>query len=305
MTCPRSAQAAPKAACRASFRSASSAVCSRHARASPCSRTTYSVVLIVASLDREDAPVAPFDSMTRGTPPDRHVRSFPSRPMNARTRSMRGVPDRYHRRPVVTSVQGGRVRLLGRPLRWRSSLSAGTVAVVTTALVALALVHDGLPTTDVALNDSGVWVTRTQDNLVGRFNHEATAMDGAVSTGTADADVMQQGDAVLVQDRGAHTVAVVDVAGVLLSGSSQVPKNAVVGLGAHTVAVLDRSSGKLWVVPVDGAGSFSADATEPVAELRPDGALAVGTDGTVHAASGRTLVTVTTGSRGAPDEVRR
>ena len=56
------------------------------------------------------------------------------------------------------------MRLLGRPLRWRSSLSAGTVAVVTTALVALALAHDGLPTTDVELNDSGVWVTRTQDN---------------------------------------------------------------------------------------------------------------------------------------------
>lgn len=196
------------------------------------------------------------------------------------------------------------MRLLGRSVRWRSSLSAGTVAVVTTALVALAFVHDGLPTTDVALNDSGVWVTRSQDNLVGRFNHEATAMDGAVSSGTSDADVLQQADAVLVHDRGARTVAVVDVAGVLLSGSAQVPEDALVRLGGRAVAVLDRSSGEVWVVPVDGAGSFSADATEPVAEVGPDGALAVGTDGTVHVAAGSTLVTVTTGSRGAPDEVR-
>jgi hypothetical protein len=189
--------------------------------------------------------------------------------------------------------------------RRRTVASVSTVTLFSTAIVGLALTNPGLATTDVALNDSGVWVTRSQDNLVGRFNHEAEVLDGAVTAGTSSIDVLQQAGVVLVHDTAAGTISPVDVAGLELTGSAKLPAGAEVGLGAQTVAILDPASGSLWVLPVEGVGSFSSKTTQPVAKLAGGAVLAVGTDGTVHAAGGDKLVTVTTTERGGPDEVTK
>ncbi|MGV8967375.1 MAG: Ig-like domain-containing protein [Cellulomonas sp.] len=187
--------------------------------------------------------------------------------------------------------------------RRRTVASISTISIFSTALVALALTNPGLTSTDVELNDSGVWVTRSQDNLAGRFNHEAEVLDGAVTSGTSSFDVLQQADAVLIHDTQVGTISPVDTAGLEFTGSANTPVGALVGLGGQTVAILDPKSGSLWVLPFDGAGSFSAKTTEPVATLDQGAVLAVGTDGTVHAAVGSRLVTVTTSDRGAPGEV--
>src|SRR5665647_1810900 len=186
--------------------------------------------------------------------------------------------------------------------RRRTVASISTVSIFSTAIVALALANPGMATTDVELNDSGVWVTRTQDNLVGRFNHEAKVLDGAVTAGSSSFDVLQQAGAVLVHDTAAGTISPVDVAGLAFSGAATVPPGSRVALGGKAVAILDPKSGSLWVVPVDGAASFSAKTTKRVAKVDPGAVLAVGVDGTVHAAGKDQLVTVKTSAGGVPGE---
>ena len=151
--------------------------------------------------------------------------------------------------------------------RRRTVASVSTVSIFSTVIVALALANPGLTTTDVQVNDSGVWVTRTQDNLVGRFNHEAKVLDGAVTAGSSSFDVLQQAGSVLVHDTAADTISPVDVAGLAFSGAASVPAGSQVGLGRKAVAILDPKSGSLWVVPVAGAASFSAKTTKRVARL--------------------------------------
>ncbi len=184
--------------------------------------------------------------------------------------------------------------------RGRSLGSAAVLAVFATTVVALALTNDGLTTTDVETNDSGVWVTRSQDNLVGRFNVSARVVDGAVTLGSASFDVLQQGSDVAVRDLGAEAMSLVDPAGLELRGTAGLSAEAQLGLGGSVVAVLDADRGALWVMPHAGLGSFSADQAEPTLEGLVGGALAVGLDGLVHVATpGGQVTTLTTDANGA------
>lgn len=196
------------------------------------------------------------------------------------------------------------------PLRWRaerrrSAASVSTVSVFSVAVAALAIVDPGFTAADVDVNDSGIWITRADGNLLGRFNYAAKVIDGALTAGSSDFDVLQRDEQVILHDLGAEALSPVDVADLELTGTARVPSALQIAMGGATVGVLDPDEGALWVVPVDEAGSFSPDATEPVTtELPARAELAVGVDGSVHVSApgdeGSSL-TIRTDDAGRPE----
>ena len=182
--------------------------------------------------------------------------------------------------------------LTGLRQRGRTAASVSTVAVFASTLVAVALTNDGVPTTDVQLNDSGIWVTRQQDTLVGRFNVAAKVVDGAVTLGSSQFDVMQQGQRVVARDLGGEAVSPIDPAALQLRGAAGVPATSQISIGGPVAAILDPLAGILWTLPSDQVASFSVDGTEPALTGLDDGALAVSRDGTVHVAAGGELHTI-------------
>ncbi|WP_307864953.1 Ig-like domain-containing protein [Myceligenerans salitolerans] len=188
----------------------------------------------------------------------------------------------------------------------RAVASAGVVAVFSGALVALALWYDGEATADVVLNDSGIWVTRVSHGELGRYNFEAGSIDGIMATNSTTFDVSQDGGRVLLDDDGASEASPVDPAHLQLDGTLALPAGAQVASGGATSAVYDGESGRLWVLPFDGAQAFDEEKLDPTAEIGTGGALAVGTDGTVYVATtaeGGQLTVVPTSGRGTPGEV--
>ncbi|WP_338404040.1 Ig-like domain-containing protein, partial [Cellulosimicrobium arenosum] len=168
------------------------------------------------------------------------------------------------------------------------------------ALVGFAVFYEGEATADVELNDSGVWVTKTSAGQVGRFNYASQALDGTLLAGSASFDVQQDASDVLLDDTGSSAAAPIDVAHLSLDGQVRLPAGAEVVSGGGVTAVLDDEEHLVWVLPFDGATSFDAQETEPVAELEGDGALTVSRDGTVFVAvaSSGELTTVRTASDG-------
>jgi hypothetical protein len=187
----------------------------------------------------------------------------------------------------------------------RSVASVGVVALFGVGLAGFALWYEGEATADVDLNDSGVWVTQTSTGTLGRFNYEAQALDGTLLANAVSFDVSQDAQRVLLASGSDSSASPVDPAQLDLSGTLKLPAGAQVASGGAASAVFDGESGRVWVLPFDGAVSFDAEKSEPVLEDVGAGAqLTVGRDGTVVVASpgDQVVWTVETGERGTPEE---
>ncbi|MFD5224362.1 Ig-like domain-containing protein [Microbacterium sp. NPDC058342] len=188
--------------------------------------------------------------------------------------------------------------------RPKTLAAAAGVVIGAVTLTTMAVAYDGLPTTKVDLNDAGVWLTNSSSLLVGHFNHESTVLDGGLRTPGDTFDVQQDGSAVVVVDSGNSTVTAVDPARVALADTTTVPGDSQVALGGRTVAVMDRGSGRLWVVPFQGIAGFEPRGAEPLAELGKNAAVTVGRDGTVHGVSTERgeILSITTDVQGLVQE---
>ncbi len=177
-------------------------------------------------------------------------------------------------------------------LRWvtrhRKSTAAGAlVTAVSVALGIIAFTYDGFTTTDVDLNDGGVWVTKQDTQQLGRINVQAEELDAGLISPTARFDVLQDDDAVLLHNLEASSVMIVDPVQVVTGAIVQLPPQGEVALNAGTVVIVDTADGDVWVMPFADIGGYSAENTEPLLELGEGAAAAVGRDGTVHAVSTR------------------
>ncbi|MFE5309977.1 Ig-like domain-containing protein [Isoptericola sp. NPDC056605] len=186
----------------------------------------------------------------------------------------------------------------------RSIASAGVVALFGAGLTGFALWYDGEATVDVDLNDSGVWVTQTSTGTLGRFNYQARALDGTLLANSVSFDVEQDAQHVLLESSVDSSASPVDPAQLALRSTLKLPAGSEVATGGNTAAVLDGETGRVWVVPFDGAMAFDAEETEP--ELEDVGAGAqveVSTGGTVVVAAPGvgTVYTVETGPRGTAE----
>ncbi|GAA1850026.1 Ig-like domain-containing protein [Myceligenerans crystallogenes] len=188
----------------------------------------------------------------------------------------------------------------------RRAIASGTVVTVFAGAVAgLALWYDGEATADVVLHDSGVWVTKTSSGELGRFNFEAGTLDGIMNANSTAFDVSQDGGRVLLENTANSEASPVDPAHLQADGALALPAGAQVASGGAATAVYDHDTGKLWVLPFDGARSFDEEKLKPTAELGKDGRMVVGTDGTVWVATPVTgeLHRVPTSGHGAPGEL--
>ena len=132
--------------------------------------------------------------------------------------------------------------------RPRTLASVGAVTVAAVAIGVLAATYEGEPTTEVDLNDGGVWLTKQSNLLVGHFNNESRLLDGGLRTLSAEYDIAQAGNRILVTDQTEATVTAIDPARVALSDSADLGPGARVVLGGPTVATVDET-GALRIAP--------------------------------------------------------
>ncbi|QPE04961.1 hypothetical protein IT882_02230 [Microbacterium schleiferi] len=139
------------------------------------------------------------------------------------------------------------VNLLGAIARHRGAFASGaTLTAAAVAISTLAVVYPGVPTADVQLDDGGVWVTKSNDLLVGHLNYPSRLLDGAARARAGTFDVLQDGGTVLVHDETNTTLAMVDPATVELANPVSIPAGSDVALGGERSAsppvVLSTSS---------------------------------------------------------------
>jgi len=169
--------------------------------------------------------------------------------------------------------------------RKRAVASASVLTVSAITVTTFAVMYDGFPTTDVELNDGSVWITKSSNLLVGRFNHQSDVMDAGVRALGSDYDIVQSGRNVLVVDGSNGSLSPVDPATVTLSGDARLPPNAQVALGGSTVAVLQPDDGSVWMMGADSVSGFTPAAVDPSATVGAGASVAVAGDGTVFAVS--------------------
>ncbi|REJ06921.1 hypothetical protein DY023_04895, partial [Microbacterium bovistercoris] len=169
--------------------------------------------------------------------------------------------------------------------RPKTLASAAVVTVGTVAVATMAMAYDGNPTTEVDLNDGGVWITKSSKLLVGHFNNESTLLDGGLRTTGEDFDILQDEATVAVVNHNDSTLATVNPATVALNDAVAIPGASKVALAENTVAILDTSSGGLWIESVQGMAGFEFAGKKPFLELGKNADIAVGQDGTVYAVS--------------------
>ncbi|WP_146068724.1 hypothetical protein, partial [Arthrobacter sp. 9E06] len=105
-----------------------------------------------------------------------------------------------------TRAQGAASATAFRRRFLRSRLFSGTVyGLVLVVLAVGAVVYPGFKTTEVELNDGGVWVVSKSNNAVGRLNYPSRVLDGAVTPASTTFDILQDAGDVFVDDETGST----------------------------------------------------------------------------------------------------
>ncbi|MBT2248600.1 hypothetical protein JHV56_07820, partial [Arthrobacter sp. BHU FT2] len=95
------------------------------------------------------------------------------------------------------AAEGGSRR---RPFLQSPLFSTSIVTLALGALVIGAVIYPGFRTTEVELNDGGVWVVSKSKNAVGRLNYPSRVLDGAVTPASTTFDILQDAGEVFVDD---------------------------------------------------------------------------------------------------------
>lgn len=132
----------------------------------------------------------------------------------------------------------------------RRRLPAALVAAFTVTVSTLAILHQGVTTAEVDVDDGGIWVTNSSKRLVGHLNYDSRILDGALRTKTTEFDIGQSGNDVSFTDKTSHSVAPIDVAQVSVGAATSLPENVKVVQGGSRLAVMDPSQGQVWLAQV-------------------------------------------------------
>ncbi|MDQ0732833.1 Ig-like domain-containing protein [Arthrobacter sp. B1I2] len=175
--------------------------------------------------------------------------------------------------------------------RFAGTAFGAVVAVVVTG----AVLYPGFKTTEVELNDGGVWVVSKSKNAVGRLNYPSRVLDGAVTPASTTFDVLQHAGEVFVDDETGSTLNQVSPANMRLGGDKQLPGAADVSFGARTISVTDAGSGKVWAVSPSTVNGFDKEASEPVMVGSEGIVSAVGSDDRIYSVDPKSGVVTVTG----------
>jgi len=150
---------------------------------------------------------------------------------------------------------------IGSWLAAHKSIAATAVSgtAVAALVTTLAVVSGGYSAQHLRLDDASVWVASDAKKSLGRANTEIDKLNSVVA-GTGEAlDVVQDGTDVLLLDREANTVAVVDPATAEAGKSVALPPRAPqVSLADGHVALLSQTTGQLWLTGVDQLEDFNS-----------------------------------------------
>ena len=127
----------------------------------------------------------------------------------------------------------------------RRRLPAALVAAFTVTVSTLAILHQGVTTAEVDVDDGGIWVTNSSKRRVGHLNYDSRILDGALRTKTTEFDIGQSGNDVSFMDKTSHSVAPIDVAQVSVGAATSLPENVKVVRGGSRLAVMDASQGQV------------------------------------------------------------
>ncbi|MBF1735457.1 MAG: fibronectin type III domain-containing protein, partial [Trueperella pyogenes] len=169
----------------------------------------------------------------------------------------------------------------------RRRIPAALVAAFTVTVSTLAILHQGVTTAEVDVDDGGIWVTNSSKKLVGHLNYDSRILDGAFRANTTEFDIGQSGNDVTFTDKTAHSVAPVDVAQVSLGAATSLPENARVVQGGSRLAVMDASGGQVWLSQVSSPSSTAYTDEGAVATDMDQGVATVSQKGTLFAISPR------------------
>ncbi|TSE16445.1 fibronectin type III domain-containing protein [Arthrobacter sp. KBS0703] len=185
----------------------------------------------------------------------------------------------------------GRLGLRNR----RNKLITGTAfSAAAVALVAGAVIYPGFKTTEVDLNDGGVWVVSKARNAVGRLNYPSRVLDGAVTPASTTFDVLQNAGKVFVDDESGSTLNQLSAANMRLGGDRQLPGSAQVSFGTEVISVTDPAAGKMWAMSPTTVNAFDEESSEPAVAGSQGLVSAVGSDDRIYSADPKTgQVTVT------------
>ena len=137
---------------------------------------------------------------------------------------------------------------LGLKKRHNKLVTGSAFAAAGAVLVAGAIIYPGFKTTEVELNDGGVWVVSKSNNAVGRLNYPSRVLDGAVTPASTTFDILQHAGDVFVDDETGSTLNQVSPANMRLGGDKQLPGSADVSFGAGVISVTDPAAGKVWAL---------------------------------------------------------
>ncbi|QNE14036.1 Ig-like domain-containing protein [Pseudarthrobacter sp. NBSH8] len=182
----------------------------------------------------------------------------------------------------------------GLKKRHNKIVTGSAFAAAAAVLVAGAIIYPGFKTTEVELNDGGVWVVSKSKNAVGRLNYPSRVLDGAVTPASTTFDILQNAGDVFVDDETGSTLNQVSPANMRLGGDKQLPGSADVSFGASVISVTDAASGKVWAVSPTTVNGFDQEASEPVMVGSEGLVSAVGADDRIYSADPKSgAVTVT------------
>lgn len=151
--------------------------------------------------------------------------------------------------------------MIGAWIAAHKSLAATVVSGTTVAalVTTLAVVSGGYSAQHLDLGDASVWIASDARKSLGRANTEIDTLNSIVSGTGESLDVAQSGENVLLVDREANTVAVVDPA-TAESGKSVAlpPRSPQVLVAGSRVALLSQTTGQLWLTSADQLEQFNS-----------------------------------------------
>ncbi|WP_341952339.1 tandem-95 repeat protein [Salinibacterium sp. TMP30] len=160
------------------------------------------------------------------------------------------------------------------------SISA-IVAMIATA----AVVSTGYTAQRVDLADGAVWVANNQQQAIGRASTEVLEINSVVNAQSADLEVVQHGENVLLFDRAESAIDVVDPALSEVAESVALPPNQPeIYFAADNVVVLEHGTGEVWIRSYDDFLNFDAESAASLS-LGADAIVSVDENGLLFAFS--------------------
>ncbi|MFU8945564.1 Ig-like domain-containing protein [Mycetocola zhadangensis] len=166
----------------------------------------------------------------------------------------------------------------------RSALATVTSGTVICAVIAtVAVVSNGYRAQRLDLGDGAVWVANEARQAIGRANTQVFELNSAVRSTSAQIDVLQSGQTVLLVDYTRSTLDIIDPATSSVTESIPLPPgDGTVALGGDRVVV--ETGGDIWLIQLADLQGFDAE-SEPDLSLGAGVVTSMDADGNLFAFS--------------------